>query len=818
MKTLFTFLAFLSITATQGQGSKTLTGNITDENGKPASYASALLFKMPDSLLEKSAVADSLGHFEMTVATTGSFKLVFDYPGCQRTAEAVEIDSTFTTRNFSVKLLAESQTLDEVTIMDMKRFIRMEAGKIIVDPDQSAITATGTAIDVLKRSPGISVDQDDNITLKGKQSILILIDDKPTYMTRDQLMNMLKNMPASQIDVIELINNPPAKYDAAGNAGVINIKLKKIKRVGYNGSVSLGGGYGWYEKMNGAASFNMRTQKLNMFVSYDASKNRQGSRNNLSRRMPNGAEPTTDFDQYFETKNDNFYQGLKLGTDFYLTSKTTLGFMVNGTLNPSYGDTYNSTMISGNNDLGFSQIVANNLTDESLKKFSSNINFNHNIDSIGRKISFDLDYSTYDSRNDGHFTNRYMNEAGAETAIPMELKNNNRSSANIYAAKVDFYCPTKKGWIFETGLKSSYVTTDNVISFNLIQGNFPADSLTNDFTYVENINAAYLSTSKRWKKWGLNAGLRTEHTNNKGISKTLDSTVTRQYINLFPSMSVDWAIDSLNNLTLSYSRRIDRPSYMDLNPFIYYADQYTSMQGNPFLKPQFTHGVSLSHSFMYAVFTTIGADMTVDNISGIIAQDTSKQVSYYTSINFDKYNNYYINLYTGFPIKRYMFQFSFTGFYNEYISQTDAGGINNSQFTYNIYTSHSYSFGKEKTLSFEVSGWYMSPAVYGVFKMRPMKSVDMGLKKKFPKINMTANISFTDVFKTLGSRMTINDNGMDQEFSNTWESQKIMARITWNFGKANIRQSKRSTAAEDEQKRLNGGGGGMNGGGMPGGK
>ncbi|MFI5204079.1 MAG: outer membrane beta-barrel protein [Flavobacteriales bacterium] len=823
MKTLATLWSILCVhAAVFGQTeTKSLTGTISDENGKAASFASALLFKMPDSLLEKSAVCDSLGQFELSVLSTGTFVLVIDFPGCMRhSSEAILIDSSFTSKSFTIKLLPETKTLDEVTITDLKRFIRMEAGKIIVDPDQSAITSTGTAMDVLKRSPGISVDQNDNITLKGKQSILILIDDKPTYMTRDQLMNMLRNMPASQIDVIELINNPPAKYDASGNAGVINIKLKKMKRIGYNGSLSAGGGYGWYEKMNWSGQFNLRTQKFNLFAGYDANKSISGSKNNLTRKMPNG-NSTTDFDQMFETKNSGFYNGIKLGTDFYLNSKTTLGFMVNGTINPDLGDTKNETSISGSNDLGFTHLIANNKTDESLKKFNSNINFSHTFDSLGKKLSLDLDYSTYESHNDGQFINRYLDANDVEVFAPTDLKNNNQSSATIWAGKIDYYHPTKKGMVIEGGLKSSYVTTDNNIFFELLQNGvyIPDSSRNNDFTYVENINAAYVSASKRYTKWGFNAGLRTEHTNNQGISHTLDSTVTRQYINLFPSLSLDWTLDSSNNLTLSYSRRIDRPSYMDLNPFVYYADQYTFMKGNPFLKPQFTHGISLSHSFMYVVFTTIGADITTDNISGIIEQDTATNVAYYTSINFDKYNNYYINLYTGFPIKNYMFQLSFTGFYNEYISQTTGGDIDNGQFTYNIYSSHSLSFGKgkQKTWTAEISGWYMSPALYGVFKMRPMKSIDVGLKKKFPKINLTANLSFTDVFKLLGSNMTIDDNGMNQQFSNTWESRKLMLKLTWNFGKARIRNEKRSTAAEDEQKRLNGGGGGM-GGGMPGGK
>ncbi|HLP10320.1 MAG TPA: outer membrane beta-barrel protein [Flavobacteriales bacterium] len=810
--TLIFAVCFIPAMAGKKTNEYRVTGKIVDEKLAGVPFTTVLVVNAADTTLIKGALTDSLGNFDIQFADTGRFMLTADVVGYTKYYSA-PFDITTANKTFNageIKLTTPAPgMLGEVEIVTRKKFIDMQAGKIILTPDNSPVSSGSTAYEVLKRAPGVSIDQNQNLTLKGKTNIMIFIDDKPTYMTQDQLMNYLKSLPASTIATIEIINNPGAKYDAAGTAGVINIRTKKLKTKGYNGSVRVAGGYGWYHKSNVGAQANYRNKSLNVFGGYGYNNGVRGDRNYFIRDIPN-ENGLTVFDQYFENKSHNISHSYKFGTDFFLTQKSTLGFLVKGFTAPGSEVMTNTTQVVGYNPMGFSTLVATNTHETPSSNFTANLNFAHTFDSLGlKKLNVDFDFSPFKADNAGKYFTRYYDANSNEILTPQDVRSSNFSDVNIYAGKIDYSMPIGKTTNFECGAKSSYVSTDNAIKFELVDasGAISYDSSrSNDFRYNENINAAYVNLSKQNKKTSITLGLRTEHTWNEGFSKTLDSTVTRQYVNLFPSANLGWDIDSSNNLNLAYSRRIDRPSYQDLNPFLYFADQYSFMKGNPFLKPQFTHGISLTHTFMQFLFTTVGTDLTVDYMAEIIEQDTATKLSFMTNANFDRYSNYYVNVSTGMPIKKLMIMFNFTGFYNEFKTTYKTANIDNGQFTYNVWMSLAYSFKHDFKLEF--SGYYNSKAIYGIFNMSPMYSIDGGLKKSFPKTGLQIDINVSDIFNTLKNNIVLSD-GINAVFKNKWETRVVRMAVSWNFGKADLKPRKRSTATEDEQGRVKSGGGGL---------
>lgn len=811
--TLLTFILFslTSLAAKARTGNFIINGQVKDDKQTGVPFATLFLLKSQDSSLVKGTMTDSLGKFEFSIQDTGQFILMADILGFEKHySEPIKVSPTNSLYELgTISLVSSTNTLNEVTVVTQKKFIEMQAGKMVINPENSPVSAGSTAYDVLKRSPGVSIDQDQNLTLKGKSNVMIFIDDKPTYMTQEQLTNYLRNMPASQIGTIEIINNPSARYDASGNSGIINIKTKKQKNKGYNGNVRLSAGYGWYEKYNGNLQLNYKNNKLNVFGGYGFNFGIRGDKNYFDRNIP-VADGNTRFDQFFENTTTTNAHNFRIGSDFYLSDRTTVGLLFKGTLNSNVSDMVNTTEILEYNTLGFSKLIAENINDQPFQSFTGNLNLAHNFDSTGnKKINVDLDFSPFVSDNKGTFFTRYYDSNNNEILSPQDIRSTNFSDVSIYAGKVDYTQTVSNAINFETGIKSSYVTIDNGINFQINDNGSLIDDTTrnNDFSYDENINAAYFSLNHQLKKFNYNIGLRTEHTSNTGFSATLDSTVKREYISLFPSGSISWDIDSTNNLSLAYSRRIDRPSYKDLNPFLYFADQYSYVKGNPFLRPQFTNGVSLTHTFMQFLFTTVGADITNDYMGDIIEQDTASKISFMTNTNFKTFSNYYFNISTGAPIKKLFFMINLSGFYNRFYTQYNNYTIDNSQFTYNFFASVSYSFGKN--WKFETSGFYNSKAVYGIFKMSSMKSIDMGLKKSFPAKGIDFNLSVSDVFDILENNIIMNDNGIDATFSNKWETRVARLTFTWNFGKQDLKPRKRKTATEEEQQRVQKGGGGM---------
>jgi hypothetical protein len=640
---LITLVSFTS----SAQNTGNITGTVKDDEGKALQSATVSLLKAQDSSLVKVAVSDKVGKYEFVSIKEGKYLLSYTSVGFEKKFSNHFDLSGATIEMPATALVAAAKGLSGVTVQSKKPFIETKLDKTIVNVEASPTNAGSTALDVLEKSPGISVNSDGAISLRGKSGVIVMMDGKPTYLSATDLANMLKNMPASALDQIEIMTNPSAKYDASGNSGVINIKTKKGRAPGFNGSIMAGITTGIYNiegntyiipKSQNSFQFNYKTGKLNFFGNYNP--NYMEGRNTMMfdrKFIDNGnyegySAQTTKF--LFK----GFNQTLKLGMDWDISKKDVIGVVLSGFAfdgNPT--PTTVSDIFDANNNLQ-SRLVSYTDNDLSFKNFTSNINWRHKFDSAGQEISADVDYVRYDNMAEMMLTTDKYNSARQFTGQSF-LKGSLPADINIYSFKTDYSKPIKNGR-FEAGAKVSYVKNDNLVDYKTFFDNkWYDDARSNHFIYEETVNAAYVNMNKQFKKWTVQGGLRVENTISKGNQITQNSTFKKNYTELFPTAFVSYALDKNNSLTVNYGRRITRPNYQDLNPFIYFLDTLTYRQGNIYLVPQFANKYELSYAYKSKYIVSASYSETDDVISQIMRQNTAERKTFLTPDNVATFKN-----------------------------------------------------------------------------------------------------------------------------------------------------------------------------------
>ncbi len=826
MKTLFfTFVALLSLLNFETKAQGKVSGQIIDDKNKIVEFASITLLKAKDSTLVKGALSDQNGSFEFEKIPLGDYLVNISQMGYKKFyTPKFSLDSDNPTVKLSNLVLSEdSKQLSEVQVVAKKPFIEQQLDKTVVNVENSIVSAGSTALEVLEKSPGITVDKDGNISLKGKQNVMVMMDGKPTYMSAGDLANLLRNMQSSSLDKIEIMTNPPAKYDAAGNAGVINIKTKKNQNMGLNGSATVGFGYGFYKslpKENGSLNLNYRQGKLNLFGNFSGNNRKNFQINDIRRKFVENGKTLSGFDQIANSDKQNSSFSYKIGADYFIDSKNTIGILVNG-MNGSYKELLDNQAVIKNSigAMDSTSITKGNINN-TWGNYSTNVNFKHVIDSTGREWTIDADYARYNTNNNMEYrTSKYdlsniLRQTRNEDGMTV-------SKIDIYALKADLTFPINKTSKFEAGLKSSYVNSNNDMRFEFLTGDLQTHTVdptrTRDFLYRENINAGYLNYSKTIKKLSIQLGLRVENTIGKGtlLGKEL---LDRNYTNAFPSVFLRQKLSEKHQVGVSYSRRIDRPSYEDLNPFLYFLDPYTFQQGNELLLPQFTDAVELSHTFMDAVTTTINFSKTNGVMTEVLQQNNALKLTYVTRINIGYVENMGISFSVPVPITKWWFSNTYFNLYNNHyvgdIPKTtiDAQGISNTIYqpldaratTYQLNMTHQFTLPKK--FSLELSGFYQSPFIEGQLVGKPMGQVSFGIQKKVLKDKATIKLNVNDIFWTNQFRGTFAFNDIDVQIANKWESRTARMTFTYRFGNNKVASARqRQTGLEDEKGRVKNG-------------
>lgn len=804
-------LLFFQAGWAQGPLKGHVKGGIQDEAAKPLEFVSVMLLKSSDSTLVKGTLSDAAGSYEFENIGEGTYRVVVTQVGFQKTSsQTFSLDAAHANITLpKLVMLEATKLLSEVTVTAKKPFIEQEIDRTIVNVANSIVSSGSTALEVLEKAPGVTIDrQNDQIQLKGKQGVIVMIDGKQTYLSGQEVANLLKNTPSDNIDKIEIITNPSSKYDASGNSGIINIRMKKNKNFGTNGSATLGVGYGRYEKSNASLQLNHRQGKMNTFGNYSFYHNHGFQENDISRVIGYQGKVTY-FDQ--ASNRPNWFNGhnYRAGMDYFVNTKSTVGVLVTGFFNDwNQANALNRSIIR--NEAGEVTLRPTTAVTAHNQRFNltGNLNYKYDFDGKGRELTADMDYSRFTNDGTNELITSYLDNNGNQVSATEETRNTMPSDIDIWAFKSDYTHPLKNGGKWEAGVKSSYVRSDNNLIYeNRQESGWMMDtSKTNRFKYLENVNAAYFNyAGKLNKKTSFQIGLRAEQTHSKGNSVTLNKVVDRNYINLFPTFFVSRQLDTNNVLNVSYSRRIDRPNYQDLNPFIFYLDPYTYQQGNPYLKPQYTNAFQLTHVYKGAFSTSLGYSRTTDVIvREVPGQIPEKNITFVTTDNLATQDN--VNLTVSFPIpvfKWWRMQNNLTVFYNKYNSPYLGSQFSVDVLAWNAYVSNSFTLGKG--FSAELAAWYNSKSLYGFFVSKPMGAFSVGLQKTVFGKKGTLKLNVNDPFWLNRFRGEVKYQDINLKVNSRWESRVARLTFTYNFGNQNVKAARqRSTSTEAERNRAGG--------------
>jgi iron complex outermembrane receptor protein len=794
-----------------------LTGTVTDEAQKGVEAATVSLLLSRDSSLQKMTVTERSGGYSF--ANLGSGKYILSVTAIGHTPtfslpfelkegnEQIALDP--------VILKAETKSLSAVSVIARKPLIELKMDKTVVNVDAAVTNVGASALEVLEKSPGVTVDKDGNISLKGKQGVQIYIDGKPSYVSGSDLVNLLKNMNASQLEQIEIMTNPPAKYDAAGNSGIINIRTKKNKSKGFNGSVTAAFSQGAYWRTNDNVNLNYRNGRYNAFFNYSYNKNNSFQELTIHRTYRKDDLKTVAalFDQVAFMPSSNIGNNLKFGADYFVNKKTTIGFVASGFINPETWRNFNTAYLKNGYGHLDSIVYSTARTNDKWKNGNVNLNFRRQFDSSGKELSADVDYSSYASNNHQAFLNTAFDPNWVKMS-QTNLLSNLPLSIDIYSAKVDYSQPIKKDLKVEAGVKSSFVNTDNAANyFNVANGEATVDyKKTNQFLYKENINAAYINLNRQFKKFGVQAGVRFENTNYKGHQlgnkERPDSSFTNTYNNLFPTVYLSYNASKSHQFGLSFGRRIDRPAYQDLNPFLFFLDNYTYQAGNPYIRPQYTTNVELSHIFKGIINTTLNYSRTLDYMNETFEQssDTTNADKGYATIvrqgNIGVRHNAGISVSAQIPVTKWWNASVYTNYnYNQFKGELSGEIINVSAATVLFNVNNQFKFNK--SWSAELSGFFRTKGVDGQIIIQPLGQASAGVSKQVMKGKGSIRFNMRDMFYTNMVKGHMNFQRTEASFENRRDSRVGTISFTYRFGKPIKEQAPRKNGgASDEQNRV----------------
>lgn len=780
-----------------------ITISVNNNQQQPLPLASVALLKLKDSAIVRTRMTDSTGKvlFENIPPGNYLFRITM-VDHITQYAGPIQITSGNGNLPLSITLLRTNAALQEVTVSARKPLIKFAPDKTIISVDNS-ITSTGaTVLEVLEKSPGVSVDRDGKVSLKGRSNVLILIDGKPTYLSGSDLSNLLSGMSAAQLEQIELMDNPPSKYDAAGNAGVINIKTKKNKQQGFNGTASTAWQQGRKQRSIHSLALNYRQGPLNAFINYNL--NAGGSVMYLYALRKYFDPGTTNVNAVLQqpTKMEFRAQNhsLKMGLDYSISKKTTIGVLANGFYQYRRSNSNAVAEWLGDNAQKDSVVNSNGKGSLNWRNGTVNLNARHTFNA-SQELSVDLDWLGYNIKNYQLFqavregNNGYTESERGE--IPTKIR--------ILTGKADYTQRFGETMKMEAGWKSSRIHTDNFAEYEInTSGNWELNpNKTNHFAYTEYIHAAYGNFEKQWEKFTAQFGLRFENTAYDALQSgnllRKDSAFSRNYSSLFPTAFLQYKLDSSNSFTISGGRRIDRPAFQNLNPFELIINKYTSQRGNPFMLPQYTWNLELSHVYKERLMTTLSYSRTSDYFAQLflVKDDGTFLYSYgnvgnrqnfglSVSVQLQPASWWSLNLQTDMIHKR------FKGFvYKELtpaITQLNTN-INN-------------QFKLKKGWAAELTGYYITRSQEDIQEVvEPTGQVGAGLSKSLFNNKATLKLAFRDIFYTQAMNGLTLFKDTEEYFEMKRDTRVAVLSFTWRFGKSFKGGVKRRGSADDEMQR-----------------
>ncbi len=797
------FICLCSLLAAQSYSS--IKGKVVSVERTPLEFANISLHLTADSSLVSFALSDEQGQFEFPDLRPSIYFLKVSYIGLMEyTSEHLDLATDEQLVLSAIHLKPSNNKLKEVEVTAKRPMIEIKPGKMVFNVNGTINAAGNNALELLRKAPGVIVTNNDDITLLGQSGVQIYLDGKNSPLSGKDLADFLRTVQASEIDKIEIISNPSSKYDAQGSAGIINVRLKKDKNHGFNSTVSFNYSTGkkpWYI---GAVNSNYRDKKKNIFGNYSFKAGEYWGTSDLIQDQEGII-----FDKSTTTTGDWTGNNFKIGTDVFLNKESTIGFQVNGFFTKFDWNNDARTPIyrSGQNQPD-SVLVSQYLNKGFRQKMNYNLNYSYK-DKKGNDLIIDADYLYYRNPDEVRQPN-YILDANENIKSEKIFENESPIKIDLITIRVDYERELENGKM-ELGAKIISSKTDNEFDFFNINNEIKTldPDRSNQFVYQEVVSAFYAQYKSKFREIKYQIGLRAENTASTGKLTTLiensNTKTILNYLNFFPSVGLTYKLDSKNVLQFNYSRRVDRPSYKDLNPFIDQKDELNFEQGNPFLTPEFTNKLQLTHSLNYQLHTSISYTHTKDRIVSI--RDTigdSRTIKQW--YNLAEQKKISLNVSYSKELKKWWSSyFTLTG----YFVNNNGNYDENKSVDVNAKAVYLYSqnyFSLPNSFSLELSGWYNSPAIWGAnFESAAIWNIDFGIQKKLLEKRARLSLTISDIFRSSGWYGVSRFEGLTITSSGYSDNRRLSLYFSYIFGNKRVKKNKRKTGAEDEELRIGSG-------------
>jgi hypothetical protein len=780
-----------------------LRGRVLNQAGQPLEFANVLLLRAADSSLVHSLLSDEQGRFVFAEVPGGTYRLRAQQLGYREGRSAVLRVSSGVLDVPPMVLSSSAKELGEVQVTGRRPPIERQLDRTVLHVDQLPAVAGGSAYDLIKSAPGVTITATDAITMQGKSGVLVLIDDRPVRLSQDALVNMLRNMPAESIQNLEIITTPPARYDAEGGAGILNIRTKQRQQPGWNTDLTVRVGQGQYSRYGGGAVASLKRKNIALDGSYFLGRTRafEAITQYAVQREP-GRLPTE-----LRSANRNVttarYHDAKGQLDVQVSPRANAGVVANLYVlaNPALGSGTTQLLTGAqpsDTTIQTTTRLANNAYNYSLDAY-----YTARLDSLGKTLAFDANYARYHSAQQQDFANQtYGQRIGLPLGVTQQLRSLLDGGTSIYSAKVDVALPLPKVKL-EFGAKYSQVTARNDFVFQRKQAAvYQNDTLrTNQFEYDEHIYATYASTSREWGKWSAQLGLRGEYTRTLGVSRTTLARNRNNYFQLFPTVYVQYKVSDNYQVNLSYSRRIERPAYSSLNPFLSYQSQFFSNQGNPFLQPSFTDAVEWSNVFKSTITVSPFANYTSQFASEYPMQNPSTRETVYTFGNLGYSYNYGVTVVAPFSLgKRWKVDNDLTVYEQAFRSTYAAQPQQRRLFVYNLSVTNSFTITPHLTA--QLSGYYNSPTIQGFYRSVSYYAVNAGATLKVLQDKALISLALADIFYTERGAADVQYTAQDFGFYRRNDTRLLRFSFTYKLGNTKLAaKTLRQGAAQEERGR-----------------
>ncbi len=778
-----------------------LHGITQDSLQVPLPFVSISLLSATDTSLLTGVITNEKGEFIFKNISNGNYRIKASSVGYGNLlTPSFAYDST---KGYEVPVLVlhVAKELNQVSVTAFKNIISFENGMVVMNVENSAFTTGNTAFNLLKKMPGVTIDNSYNISINGSGA-RVMIDGRLQQLSAQEIYSILNSMSANAVSKIEVMNTPPAKYDAGGSGGMINIVTKKVKIVGTSGSVNADISTG--EKYRGGidASLNYKGKKITL-VSNLAYQDRVTNTTYTFNKIFRFGDKVSHMDQLGNQVFNQHSLRYKAGVDFDISKKTIIGFLVSAGPVSTPSSDVGINQINGYNDLGFDHTPFRAHVSDHWSNPNYNITAEHTFDTTGTALSFAADYTNFKGKRNAISENYFSNAAGEEILPRRIFLSKHNSDIKISTQKLDFRKNILTTLALETGIKATFVDSKNSYTLenqNNQTGEFELDSSnSNNNHYLENILAGYINFKKQFKHASMQFGGRVEKTNVHASNKELNFELSRHYLKFFPTITLDYPRSDKHNFSFSITRRIDRPNYTNLNPYKSYQDAYTSSLGNPDLLPQTSYNFNFSHTYKHKLTNSFSIKQFTNLLMNYELQNDSTRETIMTIKNIAGT----IYIYSPFVQQKMnsWWNCTFSGYV--YVAQF-IGTVNNApinKWVNSYFANLNNDFTLKKDFKLSVAAFYAGPNEFGIQYFKSKWGMDVELKKSLLKNKLTLSLVAMDIFYkdifTVGSKFQT----QDIFFRIKNDTRRIQLSLSYNFGKVKV-EKKTSIGNDDEKNRL----------------